>query len=73
MEQIEKVSTLSKKYKCSNEYELPERDDSPSGFADIFSFHCTKCGAFSGNVRLDIGYPEGGFGWTLEDKQPGVG
>ncbi len=62
------------KCECRNPYELPERDDSQPGFADIYSFYCEKCGEFLGNVRIDIESPHGqGFGWTLDGKQPEMG
>jgi len=62
------------KCKCGNPYELPERDDSQPGYADIYSFYCEKCGESLGNVRIDSGSPFGeGFGWSLNGKQPVMG
>jgi len=56
--------------KCKNKYELPERDDSMPGFADIYEFYCKECGEFLGNVRIDVGIPSEGYGWVHKWKAP---
>ena len=59
--------------KCNNPFQLPSRDDSCPGFADICRYNCEKCGEYIGTVRQDMRSDYPGFGCVDSDVQPGLG
>ena len=58
---------------CGNSFQLPSRDDSCPGFADICRYDCEKCGAPIGSVRVDMNSDHEGFGHVNSKNQPELG